>query len=68
VRYRDTVGAVIADRAAAELDEGRARRSDRRNGRFPSRVVHQGVVYDLQVDPTNTEALECAEAIAAHVP
>jgi chloramphenicol 3-O phosphotransferase len=28
-------------------------------------VVHQGVVYDLRVDTTHTEALECARAIAA---
>lgn len=30
-------------------------------------VAHQGVVYDLQVDTTHTEALECARAIAACV-
>ncbi len=30
-------------------------------------VVHQGVVYDLQVDTTRAEALECARAIAARV-
>jgi chloramphenicol 3-O phosphotransferase len=30
-------------------------------------VVHQGVVYDLQVDTTHTEAWECARAIAARV-
>jgi chloramphenicol 3-O phosphotransferase len=30
-------------------------------------VVHQGVAYDLQVDTTHTEALECAQAIAACV-
>ena len=30
-------------------------------------VVHQGVVYDLQVDTTHTEALECARAIAARL-
>lgn len=30
-------------------------------------VVHQGVVYDLQVDTSHTEALECARAIAACV-
>jgi chloramphenicol 3-O phosphotransferase len=30
-------------------------------------LVHQGVVYDLQVDTTHTEALECARAIAARV-
>jgi chloramphenicol 3-O phosphotransferase len=30
-------------------------------------AVHQGVVYDLQVDTTHTEAWECAQAIAARV-
>jgi chloramphenicol 3-O-phosphotransferase len=30
-------------------------------------VVHQSVVYDLQVDTTHTEAWECAQAIAARV-
>jgi chloramphenicol 3-O phosphotransferase len=28
-------------------------------------VVHRGVIYDLRVDTTHTEALECARAIAA---
>ena len=28
-------------------------------------LVHQGVAYDVQVDTTHTEALECARAIAA---
>jgi chloramphenicol 3-O phosphotransferase len=30
-------------------------------------VVHRGVVYDLEVDTTHTESLECARTIAAHV-
>ncbi|MEV5708988.1 chloramphenicol phosphotransferase CPT [Actinoallomurus sp. NPDC052274] len=30
-------------------------------------IVHQDVVYDLQVDTTRTESLECARTIAAHV-
>jgi chloramphenicol 3-O phosphotransferase len=34
---------------------------------YQAEVVHQGVVYDLQVDTTHTEALECARAIAARV-
>ncbi|MGW4984022.1 phosphotransferase-like protein, partial [Streptomyces mirabilis] len=29
-------------------------------------VVHQGVVYDLEVDTTHAEAMECARTIAAH--
>jgi len=31
-------------------------------------LVHQGVVYDLEVDTTHTEALDCAETIAARLP
>ncbi|UKD59659.1 MULTISPECIES: chloramphenicol phosphotransferase CPT [Amycolatopsis] len=30
-------------------------------------VVHRGMVYDLEVDTTRTESLECARTIAAHV-
>ena len=31
-------------------------------------LVHRGVAYDVQVDTTHTEALDCARAIAARVP
>lgn len=30
-------------------------------------VVHRGVVYDLEVDTTHAEALDCARTIAARV-
>jgi chloramphenicol 3-O phosphotransferase len=30
-------------------------------------LVHQGVAYDVQVDTTHAEALDCARAIAARV-
>ena len=30
-------------------------------------LVHRGIAYDMQVDTTHTEALECARAIAARV-
>jgi len=30
-------------------------------------AVHRGVAYDLEVDTTRTEALECARLIAARV-
>jgi chloramphenicol 3-O phosphotransferase len=30
-------------------------------------MVHRGVVYDLEVDTTHTESLDCARAIAAQV-
>ena len=44
-------------------------RGDRPIGMAASQaeLVHRGVVYDLQVDTTHTEALECALAIAACV-
>ena len=50
--------------AARELARG-----DRIAGMAASQaeLVHRGVVYDLQVDTTHTEALECAQAIAARL-
>ncbi|MEW9555059.1 chloramphenicol phosphotransferase CPT [Nonomuraea sp. NPDC050783] len=53
-------GAVAAAREAA--------RGDRVAGmaRSQAEVVHQGVTYDLVVDSTHAEPMECARAIAAH--
>jgi chloramphenicol 3-O phosphotransferase len=44
-------------------------RGDRVTGMAASQadLVHQGVVYDLEVDTTHTESLECARTIAARV-
>jgi chloramphenicol 3-O phosphotransferase len=44
-------------------------RGDRVPGQAASQaeVVHLGVVYDLQVDTTRAEAMECAHVIAARV-
>ncbi|MEV0387114.1 chloramphenicol phosphotransferase CPT [Nonomuraea sp. NPDC050643] len=44
-------------------------RGDRVRGMAASQaqVVHVGVRYDLEVDTTHTESLECARTIAAHV-
>ncbi|CAM5732360.1 Chloramphenicol 3-O phosphotransferase [Streptomyces alboniger] len=44
-------------------------RGDRVQGMAASQadVVHQGVRYDLEVDTTHTESLECARTIAAHI-
>jgi chloramphenicol 3-O phosphotransferase len=44
-------------------------RGDRVTGMAGSQaeVVHRGVVYDLKVDTTHAESMECAQAIAAHV-
>ena len=42
-------------------------RGDRVEGMAASQaeMVHRGVVYDLEVDTTHTESLDCARAIAA---
>jgi chloramphenicol 3-O phosphotransferase len=44
-------------------------RGDRSAGMAASQaeIAHRGVVYDLEVDTTRTEALECARVIAAQV-
>ncbi|MFC6080348.1 chloramphenicol phosphotransferase CPT [Sphaerisporangium aureirubrum] len=44
-------------------------RGDRVTGMAVSQaeVVHLGVHYDVEVDTTHVEAMECARAIAAHV-
>jgi chloramphenicol 3-O phosphotransferase len=54
-------GGVAAGRETA--------RGDRIAGMAASQadLVHQNVHYDLQVDTTHTEALDCAKAIAARV-
>ncbi|MFF0159307.1 chloramphenicol phosphotransferase CPT [Streptomyces sp. NPDC005263] len=54
-------GAVAAGREVA--------RGDRTIGMAASQadVVHQGVAYDLEVDTTHTESMECARTIAAQV-
>ncbi|MFD9432771.1 chloramphenicol phosphotransferase CPT [Streptomyces sp. NPDC060002] len=42
-------------------------RGDRAPGMAASQadLVHQGVLYDLEVDTTHTESLDCARAVAA---
>jgi chloramphenicol 3-O phosphotransferase len=54
-------GAIAAGREIA--------RGDRVIGMATSQaeLVHRGVVYDMQVDTTHTEALDCARVIAARV-
>ena len=44
-------------------------RGDRNTGMAASQagIVHQGVVYDVEVDTTRTESLDCARVIAALV-
>ncbi|MFB7498804.1 chloramphenicol phosphotransferase CPT [Streptomyces sp. NPDC056161] len=54
-------GAVAAGREVA--------RGDRIIGMAVSQAepVHRGVVYNLEVDTTHTESMECARTIAAHI-
>jgi chloramphenicol 3-O phosphotransferase len=58
---------VRCDRAVAVGRE--IARGDRVTGMAASQaeLVHRGVVYDVEVDTTHTEAVECARAIAARV-
>lgn len=58
---------VHCDNATASARE--VARGDRFQGMAASQAqrVHQGVVYDLEVDTTHAEALECAQVIAARV-
>jgi chloramphenicol 3-O phosphotransferase len=73
-RWRNALDALpvlwVGVRCEAAVAAGREMaRGDRVAGMAASQaeVVHQDVAYDLQVDTTHTEALECARAIAARV-
>ncbi|NXY98596.1 chloramphenicol phosphotransferase CPT [Streptomyces sp. BR123] len=60
----------VGVRCASEVAAGREiARGDRALGMAASQAdaVHRGVVYDLEVDTTHTESLECARAIAARI-
>ncbi|MEV6416945.1 chloramphenicol phosphotransferase CPT [Kribbella sp. NPDC051718] len=60
----------VGVRCAPEIAAGRElARGDRTNGMAESQAisVHEGVVYDLQVDTGITESIDCARAIAAHL-
>jgi len=74
-RWQDALGALrvlwVGVRCDAAVAAGREMaRGDRVTGMAAAQaeLVHQGVFYDLQVDTTHTEALECARTIAARVP
>jgi chloramphenicol 3-O phosphotransferase len=60
----------VGVRCAGPVAAGRElARGDRTIGMAESQaeVVHQGVSYDMEVDTTHTEALECARVIAARL-
>jgi chloramphenicol 3-O phosphotransferase len=73
-RWRKALGDLrvlwVGVRCDAAVAAGREiARGDRTIGMAASQadVVHQGVTYDLEVDTTHAEAMDCARAIAAHV-
>ncbi|WP_436987976.1 chloramphenicol phosphotransferase CPT [Streptomyces sp. enrichment culture] len=73
-RWRKALGDVnvlwVGVRCESTVAAGREiARGDRVHGMAASQAesVHQGVVYDVEVDTTHTEALVCARTIAAHV-
>ncbi|MFE0175976.1 chloramphenicol phosphotransferase CPT [Streptomyces sp. NPDC059002] len=60
----------VGVRCASEVAAGREiARGDRVPGMaaLQADLVHKGVLYDVEVDTTHTESLECARTIAAHV-
>ncbi|WP_282703485.1 chloramphenicol phosphotransferase CPT [Streptomyces sp. CC219B] len=59
----------VGVRCDSEVAAGREiARGDRVSGMaaMQADMVHEGVTYDLEVDTTHTESLECARIIAAH--
>jgi chloramphenicol 3-O phosphotransferase len=71
-RWKNALGTLqvlwVAVRCEAAVAAGRElARGDRIIGMAASQaeLVHRGVVYDLEVDTTHAEALQCAQAIAA---
>jgi chloramphenicol 3-O phosphotransferase len=73
-RWKNALGALrvlwVGVRCEGSVAAGREiARGNRVSGMAVSQaeVVHQGITYDLQVDTTHTEALDCARQIAACV-
>lgn len=60
----------VGVRCAREVAAGREiARGDRVQGMaaLQADLVHEGVVYDMEVDTTHTESLDCARVIAARL-
>ncbi|MGW3623281.1 chloramphenicol phosphotransferase CPT [Streptomyces sp. NPDC000880] len=73
-RWQKALGGLdvlwVGVRCESAIAAGReVARGDRVTGMAVSQadVVHEGVVYDLEVDTTHAESMECARAIAVHV-
>ncbi|WP_239103834.1 chloramphenicol phosphotransferase CPT [Microbispora corallina] len=73
-RWRRVLGGLDVLWVGVRCDSAVAAERERARGdRIPgmavtqAAVVHEGVVYDLEVDTTHTESSKCAETVAAHV-
>lgn len=73
-RWQTALGGLkvlwVGVRCDGEIAAGReVARGDRVTGMAASQAdaVHQGVTYDLEVDTTHAESMECARAIALRV-
>ena len=73
-RWTDALGNLevlwVGVRCSAVVAAGRElARGDRSVGMaaLQAEVVHEGVKYDVEVDTTNTESIDCARTIALHV-
>lgn len=73
-RWQKALGGLqvlwVGVRCESAVAQGREiARNDRAVGMaaLQAEAVHRGVAYDLEVDTTHTEALDCAHAIAARV-
>ncbi len=73
-RWRDALGELpvlwVGVRCDAEIAAGREiARGDRVVGMAASQAesVHRGLVYDLEVDTSHAESMDCARAIAARI-
>ncbi|WP_329212377.1 chloramphenicol phosphotransferase CPT [Streptomyces sp. NBC_00683] len=73
-RWRKALGGLdvlwVGVRCEGEVAAAReVARGDRAQGMaaLQAETVHRGVVYDLEVDTTHTESLDCARVVAARV-
>lgn len=73
-RWADLTGDLgvlwVGVRCAATVAAGRElARGDRTTGMAASQaeLVHQGVTYDVEVDTTHTESVDCGRTIAGHL-
>jgi chloramphenicol 3-O phosphotransferase len=73
-RWRDAIGELetlwVGVRCAPEIAAGRElARGDRARGMAEKQalIVHEGVAYDVEVDSSRSESIDCARTIASYV-